>query len=60
MWRDDMKTEKSVIQDEIKTEESAVRNDVEDKLKKIISAVSVGEEELGNRFLDQDLGETGR
>jgi hypothetical protein len=51
----DVKTEGSVIQDEIKTGESAVRNDVEDKLEKSISAVSVGQERVENRSLNQVL-----
>jgi hypothetical protein len=47
-----VKTERSVIKVEIKTEEGAVRNDVEDKLKKSISAVSVGQQKLEDRYLD--------
>jgi hypothetical protein len=35
------------------------RNDV-DRFKKRMSAVSVGREELEDRFLDQDRGQTGR
>jgi hypothetical protein len=58
--RTNVKTERSVIPDEIKTEEGAVRNDVEDKLEKNISALSVGQEELENRSLNQDRGQTGR
>jgi hypothetical protein len=38
----------------VKTERSAVRNDVEDSLERNVSAVSVGQEELENRFLNQD------
>jgi hypothetical protein len=38
----------------VKTKRSAVRNDVEDRLGRSISAVSVGQEELENRFLNQD------
>jgi D-ribose pyranose/furanose isomerase RbsD len=58
--RTDVKTERTVIQDEIETEESAVRNNVENKLEKSINAVSVGQEELENRSLNQDRGQTGR
>jgi D-ribose pyranose/furanose isomerase RbsD len=58
--RTNMKTERSVIPDEIKTAEGAARNDVEDKLEKNISALSVGQEELENRSLNQDRGQTGR
>jgi D-ribose pyranose/furanose isomerase RbsD len=57
--RTDVKTERTVIQDEIETEESAVRNNVENKLEKSINAVSVGQEELENRSLNQDRGQTG-
>jgi ribosome-associated translation inhibitor RaiA len=39
---------------------SAMRNDVEDKLEKSISAMSVGQEELENKFLNQDRGQTCR
>jgi hypothetical protein len=56
----DVKTERSVIQNEIKTEESALRNDVEDKFQKSVSAVSVGQEDLENRSLNQDRRQTGR
>jgi hypothetical protein len=48
------------VRTDVKTERSAVRNDVEDRLERSISAVSVGQEELENRFLNQDRGQTGR
>jgi hypothetical protein len=44
----------------VKIEESAMRNDVEDRLERSISAVSVGQEELDNRLLNQNRGQTGR
>jgi hypothetical protein len=38
----------------VKTERCAVRNDVEDRFERNVSAMSVGQEELENRFLNQD------
>jgi hypothetical protein len=34
--------------------------DVEDRLERSVSAVSVGQEDLENRFLNQNRGQTGR
>jgi hypothetical protein len=47
------------VRTDVKTERSAVRNDVEDRLESSIRAVIVGQEELENRFLNQDRGQTG-
>jgi hypothetical protein len=48
------------VRTDVKTVRCAVRNDVKDRLERSISAVSVGQEELENRFLNQDRGQTGR
>jgi hypothetical protein len=49
------------VRTDVKTERSAVRNDAEDnRLERSISAVSVGQEDLENRLLNQDRGQTGR
>jgi hypothetical protein len=47
------------VRTDVKTERSAVRNDVEDRLESSIRGVIVGQE-LENRFLNQDRGQTGR
>jgi hypothetical protein len=47
------------VRTDVKTERSAVRNDVEDRLDRSISARCVGQEDLENRFLNQDRGQTG-
>jgi hypothetical protein len=48
------------VRTDVKTERSAVRNDADDRLERSINAVSVGQEELENRLLNQDRGQTGR
>jgi hypothetical protein len=48
------------VRTDVKTERSAVRNHVENRLERSISAMSVRQEELENRFLNQDRGQTGR
>jgi hypothetical protein len=48
------------VQTNVKTEGSAVRNDIEYRLERSICVLSVGQEELENRFLNQDRGQTGR
>jgi hypothetical protein len=49
-----------VLRTDVKTERSSVRNDVVNRLERSISAMSVGQEKLGNRFLNQNRGQTGR
>jgi hypothetical protein len=44
----------------VKIERSSVRNDVVNRLERIISAMGVGREKLGNRFLNQNQRQTGR
>jgi hypothetical protein len=58
--QEEIRKHKRGVRTDVKTERSVVRNDVEDRLERIISAVSVGQEELDNRFLKQDRGQTGR
>jgi hypothetical protein len=48
------------VQTNVKTEGSAVRIDIEYRLERSICVLSVRQEELENRFLNQDRGQTGR
>jgi hypothetical protein len=47
------------VRTDSKTERSTVRNDVEDRLDRSISARCVGQEDVENRFLNQNRGQTG-
>jgi hypothetical protein len=59
-WQEELRKHIRGVRTDVKTERSAVSNVVEDRLERSRNAVRVGQEELENRFLNHDRGQTGR